>query len=433
MNRSYNQIVVIGLGFVGLPLALSFCLKGIKVTGVDVDENLISELSAGVTHHLEKHGEKTIQEILKEQLDSGNFQVTTEAQGTLEEANNYIVTVGIPVENGQHSMEHIKAVSRSISRVLKKGDLVLIRSTVVPGTVRNYIAPILEESGLKAGEDFFLAYASERIAEGKAFQEFENMPTLVSGINGESAAVAARLLKIVTRADIHTASSIEVVETAKIFENLSRDINIAMVNEFARFSKNMDLSIFEVIELANTHKRVNLLYPGPGVGGYCIPNAYYYLLPKAQEMGIDLPVSTTARSINQSVPASVAEMALNNLNVDPGEAKICLLGMAMKDYSSDDRMSPALEVIDCLLAKGVQVTVYDPAVPRGHPCLVDTLEEALGGAQGIIVLAKQKEINFKDLPKFRQLTCQDKPFILDTKNVYKKEEVEALGFNFESL
>ncbi len=438
MNRNnnwtdYNRIAVIGLGFVGLPLALSFCLKGIKVTGVDVEENLIRELSTGITHHLEKCGDKTIQEILREQLDSGNFQATTDSQGSLREINNYIVTVGIPVESEQHSLEHIESVSRNISRVQKKGDLVLIRSTVVPGTVRNYIAPILEESGLKAGEDFYLAYASERSAEGHAVAEFENMPTLVSGINEESATRAARLLKIVTRADIHTASSIEVVETAKIFENLSRDINIAMVNEFARFTRSMGLNIFEVIELANTHKRVNLLYPGPGVGGYCIPNAFYYLLPKAQEMGIELPVSETARRTNQEVPEVVAEMALKNLTTEPGETKICILGMAMKDYSSDHRMSPALEVINYLQAKGVRVSVYDPAVPRGHPCLVDSLEEALEGAQGIMVMARQREIDFKELPKFRQLVCRNKPFILDTKNVYNREEVESLGFKFLSL
>lgn len=432
VNRN-EQVAVFGLGFVGLPLALSFAMRGTKVVGVDIDTKLIKELSQGITHHLEAYQGETIQDILQKQINSGKFQATADPSYALEQCSSYIVTVGIPVVEGTGYMGHLESVSKTIAKGLKKGDLVVIRSTVVPGTVRNFIQPILEESGLKAGIDFHLGYASERIAEGKAFDEFENMPTLVSGVNEASAKATEALLKIVTKAEIVIASSIEVVETSKVLENLSRDINIAMVNEFARFTKDMGIDIFEVIQVANTHKRVNLLYPGPGVGGYCIPNAFYYLKPKADDLNIELKLSAAARAINSDTPNRVARMAIDKLTVPAVDAKICILGMAMKDYSSDDRMSPALEVIKNLQTQGVKVSVYDPAIPQNHDYLTDTIEEALKDAHGIIVLAKQEGIDFGNLDKFKALMCADKPFIIDTRNVYKKDRIEAAGFVFEGL
>ena len=428
-----NQLAVFGLGFVGLPLALSFAMKGANVVGVDIDTHLIEELNQGVTHHLEAYQGETIQQILKAQIASGRFEATADPAAAMEKCNSFIVTVGIPVVDGNGYMGHLESVSKTIAKSLKKGDLVVIRSTVVPGTVRSFIQPILEESGLKAGEDFYLGYASERIAEGKAFDEFENMPTLVSGVNEASAKATEKLLKIVTKAEIVIASSIEVVETSKVLENLSRDINIAMVNEFARFTKEMGIDIFEVIKVANTHKRVNLLYPGPGVGGYCIPNAFYYLKPRADELGVALALSATARDINKNTPGRVAAMAIKKLEVAPKYAKICILGMAMKDYSSDDRMSPALDVIEALQEHGVEVVVYDPAIPVKHTYLASNLEDALRDAHGIIVLAKQDGIDFDALEYFKGFMAAEKPFIVDARNVYHKETVESKGFVFEGL
>ncbi|HZK56993.1 MAG TPA: nucleotide sugar dehydrogenase, partial [Clostridia bacterium] len=360
MTREYKNIAVFGLGFIGLPLALSFSMNGRKVIGVDVSEELIRELNLGITHHLEEHEGIKIEEILKKQLGENNFEATMDAEYALEKCNNIIVTVGIPVaDGGGLNTEHLESVSKTIARNLKKGDLIVFRSTLVPGFMRGFIKPILEESGLEAGKDFYLGYASERVAEGKAFEEFENMPTLVSGINEESVRKTIGLLEVITKADIMSASSFEVVETAKVLENISRDINIAMVNEFAKFTRALGIDIFEVIKAANTHKRVNLLNPGPGVGGYCIPNAFYYLNAKGKELGIDLELSSMARGINKDTPVRVAQIALEKLTSKPGESKICILGMAMKDYSSDDRLSPAFDVIKTLQEKGVDVAVYD--------------------------------------------------------------------------
>lgn len=428
-----TRVCVFGLGFVGLPLALSFAMRGCQVIGVDVDSSLVENLNNGITHHLESYGERGIQDILRDELASGRFKATLDCADALRECDKIVVTVGVPVEDGHHDLSPVTTVCRSIAQGLKPNDLVLIRSTLIPGTTRSVILPILEESGLKAGQDFFLAYSSERIAEGKAFYEFENMPAAVSGINDESTERAHDLISIVTKAPITRGSQIEVVEAAKVMENVSRDVDIAMSQEFARFARGLGIDIFEVIKVANTHQRVNLLTPGPGVGGYCLPNALYYLLPKAEEMGVELPLLTTARRINDSVPALVAGLALKNLSVPPGQAELAVLGIAMKDFSNDDRISPARDVIRHLQQAGCSVRAFDPAVPSSYPFKVNSLEEAVKGAHGILVLARQNGIDYHNLALFKESLIGPNPFIVDTKNIYSRPEVDSYGLKLETL
>ncbi len=428
-----RRIAIIGLGFVGLPLALSFAMKGCQVCGIDVDTELVENLNKGITHHLEAYQGKSIQEILKEQLKAGRFRASTDPKEALESCRDIIVTVGVPVVGGIPDLTPLRNAVTAIARELQPGQLVLLRSTVTPGTTRKVVQPILESSGLQAEKDFFLAYAAERIAEGRAFEEFENMPTVVCGVGKASLERAKEVLRIVTKAELIEASSIEVGETAKILENLSRDVDIALVNEFAKFTKALGIDIFEVIKVANTHKRVNLLQPGPGVGGYCIPNAFYYLLPRALELGLNLRLFPVARQINDEVPLGVAGLILKNLPVPPAKAKVAVLGIAMKDYSNDDRLSPALEVIKVLQRAGVQVAAFDPAVPKVYPFSVSTLEEALHGAHGIAVLARQHGIDYQNLSYFWKLMSKEGPFIVDTRNIYKHLEVEKAGFRLETL
>lgn len=428
-----KRVAIFGLGFVGLPLALSFALRGCRVTGIDVDEQLVANLNQGITHHLESYKNIPIQQILKEQLASGNFQATTNPSAALEECSDIIVTVGVPVENGVPNTRPLCSAISTIAKGLQRGQLVLVRSTVTPGTTRRVIQPLLETSGLKAEKDFFLAYAAERIAEGRAFDEFENMPAVVSGIGPLSLERAKNTLSVVTRAGLFEASCIEVAEATKVLENISRDVDIALVNEFARFTKALSIDIFEVIRLANTHSRVSLLSPGPGVGGYCVPNALYYLLPRALELNVNLSLFPAARRINDEAPIHVAGLILKNLPVPPGQAKVAVLGIAMKDFSNDDRLSPAHTVIDLLKKSGVKVAAYDPAVPTRYPFSVDTLEEALQGAHGIVILAKQRDINYQNLKLFYELMSKERPFIVDTRNVYERQNVAEEGFHLETL
>jgi UDP-N-acetyl-D-mannosaminuronic acid dehydrogenase len=423
-----------GLGFVGLPLALSFAMRGCQVTGVDIDEQLVSDLNKGITHHLEFYEGKAIQEILQNQLTQDRFRAISDGSAAMRESDHIIVTIGIPVEEHKHDIGPLLEVCRTVGTGLKKGDLVLIRSTVIPGTTRDLILPLLEEtSGLKAGQDFYLAYSSERIAEGRAFHEFEHMPAALSGINAQSTEKAMELMSLVTRAHITQASCMEVVEASKVIENISRDVDIAMVNEFARFCKAMGIDIFEVVAVANTHQRVQLLNPGPGVGGYCLPNALFYLLPKAEELGVDLNLLTTARQVNEAMPRYVADLVLRNLQVAPSQGKIAVLGIAMKDYSNDDRMSPALAVIACLQQSGCKVEAFDPAVPSCYDFKVDSLTGALTGAHGIVLLSLQNGIELMNLDLFRELMAPDLPFIIDTKNFYDPALLKEKGFRLERL
>ncbi|MFZ3171895.1 MAG: nucleotide sugar dehydrogenase [Carboxydocellales bacterium] len=430
-----KKVAVFGLGFVGLPLALSFAIRGCEVFGVDVNTELVAELNEGLTHHLEHYHNTPIQQVLKEQLAAGRFRVTANPAEAMADCNYIIMTVGIPVVKGEHIYDHVESCAKAIGQGLKPNDLILVRSTLVPGMTQNYIRPILEkESGLKADDDFYLGYSSERIAEGRAFEEFENMPTLVSGVDRASKDRAMELLGIVTKADLVPCSSMEVVETAKVMENISRDVDIAMVNEFARFCKALGIDIFEVIKVANTHKRVKLLLPGPGVGGYCIPNALHYLTPKADEMAVPLPLLRLARDINEHVPQFVVSMVSKNLPVLAKQAKIAVFGLAMKDFSNDDRLSPALQVIELLEKAGMQVAAYDPAVPTKHAFKVDTIQQALQGAHGIVVLAKQNGIDYNNFSLFKKLmSTAGQPFILDTRNVYDRNDVESGGFILETL
>ncbi len=412
------RVAVIGLGFVGLPLALTYAMKGARVIGVDALPRVVEEINAGVSHHLEAYQGKTLPEILREQLAQGRFRATTSYEEAAREVDHYIVTVGLPVNNGDPDLSPLKNCALTLGKVLKKGDTIMIRSTVVPGTTEEVIQPILEEaSGLVAGTDFFLTYCSERIAEGRAFEEFIKMPLVLGGVNPASAEKGKELLAFINDTEV-TISTIRIVETAKVIENIQRDVNIAMVQEFARFSEAFGVDTFELIKVANTHSRVNLLTPGPGVGGFCLPNALYYLLPKANELNVSMPLISTARRINDNVPETLVKMleaALHEAGKNLANSQIAVLGLAMKDFSNDDRVSPISDLIACLQAKSANVRSYDPAVPSRHEHKMDSLEAAVRGADAVILAAVQAEFADLDWHSICGMMGSE-PILFDMKN-----------------
>jgi UDP-N-acetyl-D-mannosaminuronic acid dehydrogenase len=419
------QIAVIGLGFIGLPLSLSYAMHGAYVVGLDVLPALIDDINQGNSHHLEYYQGKSISDILKEQLASGRFRATTDYAEAARSVDHYIITVGIPIQNGDPNLSYLQSCCEQLAKVLKRGDTVIIRSTVIPGTTEEVVRPLLEQSGLQAGTDFYLAYSSERIAEGRAFEEFINMPLAVGGINEASQQKAVDVLSFVTKAEI-TTSSIKVVETSKVIENVQRDVNIAMVQQFARFAESFGIDTFELIKVANSHTRVNLLTPGPGVGGYCLPNALYYLLPKAKELGLSMELLQVARGINDSVPAALVDMLEAGLKKQ-GKAlqgsKIALLGLAMKDFSNDDRISPPHQVAEILISRGVQVAAFDPAVHSHHDYKAADLNAAIEAADGLIYLTVQEEFLSIAWPELIAKMANN-PVLLDTKNRIPKDVSE---------
>ncbi len=429
-----RSIAIFGLGYVGLPLALIYSLYGVKVYGVDINEDYLEELRNYRTHVVENYRGRTIENILRDSIENGLFVPTSDAEMAMKNVKDIVVTVGIPIEDGKIKMDSFKEAIEKIGSNLKKGDLVLIRSTVPPGTTRDIVLPILEKkSTLKCEKDFFLAYSSERIAEGNAFEEFRTMPVAVAGINHESALMAKELLTIINQ-EVYEASSPEIVEIAKLFENSSRDVNIALANELASLTEQMGMDTMEIINVANTHKRVKLLSPGIGVGGHCIPYSSLYIFDKSDKLGVKLPLLHAARLVNDSRPEEVSnyiERCLKNVGKSIEKSHIAILGVAMKDNSSDVSESPTLRISDILLKKGVLVSLYDPNVKNCSFKISRDLEEAVRGADLVLIPIKQDSINI-DLDVLKTLMNKD-PIIFDARGILDKTEVSNKGFIYVKI
>ncbi len=430
-----NSIAVFGLGFVGLPLSLTYTLFGVKVYGVDINEEYIENLKQYKTHVLENYKGKTIEDILKESIEKGLFVPTTKTETALKNARDIIVTVGIPIENGTLKKEVFSNAIHSIGKFLKKGDLVLIRSTVPPGTTRNVVKPILEkESGLICCKDFYLAYSSERIAEGRAFEEFQTMPVAVGALSEESKKRAVNLLSIINKEPIIEASEPEVVEISKLIENSSRDVNIALSNELASFTERLNVDVLEVIKVANTHKRVHLLTPGVGVGGHCIPYSSLYIFDKSDEIKLPMPLLHTAREINDSRPLeilSLIESKLNNLGKTVENSVFALIGIAMKDNSSDISESPAIKMKDNILQKGGNVQWFDPNVSGNFPLKKNNLGEALKDADVVIIPIKQDNINIS--AEVIANNAKNGCIVFDARRILNRDDVESKGMIYLTL
>jgi nucleotide sugar dehydrogenase len=327
----------------------------------------------------------------------------------------------------------IKGVE-NIGLNLKKGDLVILRSTVPIGTTRKIVLPLLEGySNLKVEEDFYLSYVPERMAEGKAFEELINMTTVIGGIGERSVSKTLEFFKKYFNGDYHIVSRVEVGEASKIIENLQRDLNIAMVNSLSLILLNCGLIPNEVIETAKTHKRVkNLLSPGLGVGGHCLPYAYYYLKESIKNKDKNLSIFEIGRKINDDMPKKVLNLIIKKLKEkgkDSKNLKITILGLAMKDFSKDIRESPSLKFLNLAKRYFKEVLVYDNEVELNIQEKVKTLEDALKNCDVLVIPILQnsyKDLKFDDI---RNL-INDGALIVDIKNLFKKSDLEKSNFDY---
>lgn len=393
--EKWPTVAVVGIGFIGLPLAMAYARAGCRVIGVDVNAPYVARLMKGETDSVESCEGKPLSAHLREALDRDLFTATTDVAAAARAARVFIVTVGIPLVNGMPFYDSLDNATEAIARVVRPGDLILYRSTHVPGTVRERLIPIIERSSpYRVGADIHVAYAPERVAEGRAMEEFQTVDVLVGGVNETSVAHAMDVLRIVNRAQFHE-TSIEMAETVKVVENAQRDVNIAMMQEIAQFAQAMGLRTSELVNLANTHPRVKVLVPGAGVGGYCIPNAYYYLQLKAEPLKVSLPILATARKTNDFVPTAIAnriERRLNWQGTDWKNVPIAVLGLAMKNFSNDDRLSPSLALVEELGRRGARVKAFDPLIPaQRYSFGAQSLEECLADAQIVVIAVKQAD------------------------------------------
>lgn len=428
------RVAVVGLGFVGLPLSLSYWQAGADVIGVETDDRLRQELLAGRTHHLESQDGRPIAAILQEALASGRYTVIASDTDAAQRAEASIVTVGVPHGPAGLDLVPLQAALEELLGAAPDGHLILLRSTVPPGTTRSLLYDPAVAQGRKVGQDLFIAYCPERIAEGKAFQEFRDMPVILSAFDDASLERATQLVSLVTKAGVHPSKSVEATELSKVIENVQRDVNIAIAQELARTCEPAGIDVFEVIRLANTHHRVHLLEPGPGVGGFCLPLALSYFLPLAETHDVATPTLLAARQSNAQVPQMLADRACQHARRLSGteRPRIAVFGLAMKDHSNDARLSPAVEVCRVLVAMGCEVRAVDPSVPRSFDFQGDDPAWAVEGAQALMLLARQTQLEswLADIDRLQGLSSG--ALVVDARNWLssRRRELEQIGLDY---
>ncbi|NLF32735.1 MAG: nucleotide sugar dehydrogenase [Planctomycetes bacterium] len=355
---------VVGLGYVGLPLVREFTRAGMKVLGFDVDPVKVKALMAGRSY-IEHIPASTIKEMLK----GKRFTATTDPK-QLAKADAILIAVPTPLTKMREpDMTYVESTARTIAKVLRKGQLIVLESTTYPGTTREVMLPILAESGLKVGKDFFLAYSPEREDPGRTDYTTRTIPKVVGGY--DAASLAAATAVYATALDtIVPVDSCEAAEASKILENTYRCVNIALVNELKQLFDRMGIDVWEVIKAASTKPfGFQAFYPGPGLGGHCIPIDPFYLSWKAKQYDMTTRFIELAGEINVGMPEWVVSKVMDALN-DRGMAlkgsKVLVLGLAYKKDVDDVRESPSLELIELLKHKGAKVAYNDPHVPRTH-------------------------------------------------------------------
>jgi len=418
----FSSLCVIGMGYIGLPTASIFASKDVQVTGMDINKDIIDGLQAGKVHIFEPG----LREVVLEALETKNLDISTE----VKPADAFIIAVPTPfLEDKKADMRAVIAACESIVPHLERGNLVILESTSPPRTTIDIVAPILEKSGLKAGEDFLLAYSPERVLPGRILNELVENPRVIGGIDRASAEAGRDLYRKFVKGEIILTDA-TTAETVKLMENTSRDINIAIANEFARLAQQFDVDIWEAISIANLHPRVEILRPGVGVGGHCISVDPWFLVEAAPD---NATLIKTAREINDEQPTFVANLIEKAAGGMAGKT-VALLGLSFKPNVDDLRESPAVDLVRHLQNAGAEVYAYEPfRIDAGLEGVqqVSSLETALIDAD-IIVLAVAHD-QFKDLDPqiIREKTWAE--LVFDAVRVWDKAAWELAGFKFFGL
>jgi UDP-N-acetyl-D-glucosamine dehydrogenase len=356
--KPINTIALIGLGFVGLPLALHFIEKGFSVIGIDIDQKKVDQLKKGVSYI----SGITNADLLEAQ-ETKRFSVSTD-YNNIKSVNTIIICVPTPITPyNTPDLRYLQDVGTALSGHIKKGQLIILESSTYPGTTKEILQSILEKSGLKAGEDFFLAYSPERIDPGNKNYDLQDIPKIISGLTlnclNEITSIYSQVFK-----KIIPVSSLEVAELTKLLENSYRFINISFINEMAILCDEINIDIWEVIEAASTKPYgFQPFYPGPGIGGHCIPIDPLYLAWKVEQFGLKSSYIQLADQINKIMPQYIFEQLIKHF-VDGSKQKILVCGLCYKKDIADIRQSPPLEIFKLLIDKGYQVNYYDPFIPE---------------------------------------------------------------------
>lgn len=386
---------IIGLGYVGLPLAQEAARAGLRVVGFDLNSNVVSALNSGVSH-VDDLSDEHIRQMLV-----ASFEATSDAQ-RLADAKAVVICVPTPLsDDGGPDLSAVRAAATTVAGQLQRGMLVILESTTYPGTTDEVVRPILESSGLEAGRDFYLAFSPERIDPGNPIFGAKNTPKVIGGHTLECGRRAADFYGKFVDSVVMTKGTRE-AETAKLLENTYRHINIALVNEMARFCHELRIDLWDVISAASTKPfGFQAFYPGPGVGGHCIPIDPNYLSHNVRaRLGYPFRFVELAQEINATMPAYVAQRAqdlLNEQGAAISRSKVLLLGVTYKPNIADQRESPAVPLARHLLDKGAQVLYFDPHVSKwtaGDPRVVRVEDLQAGLAQADLAILVQNHSAF---------------------------------------
>jgi len=422
-----KSVCIVGLGYVGLPLACLCAEKGYRVKGLDLNTEIVEKTNQGISHIKDR--------LLEEKLPKlkGKIDAVTGPKA-ISQVETIIVCVPTPAKDTEPDLEPLKKAVKSISGFLREGQLLLIESTVYPGTIEEVVKPILEEgSGLKAGRDFFLGHCPERIDPGNENFTIERIPRVLACLSKEGTEKAKGFYNSIIDAEIVSLSSVKAAEAVKVVENTFRDINIAFVNELAQSFDKMAIDLAEVIKGASTKPFGYMpFYPGPGVGGHCIAQDPYYLIARAKTAGFEHRFLRLAREINKAMPAYVAglvEHTIENLGIEPEKATVSVLGLAYKPDVDDLRESPSIKIVELLEKKGFKVNAFDPFVPEKSSQV--SLEEALEGADCIVLGTHHSKFKQKLSPAF--LKENGVKAVVDARNFLDKQGIEAKGIIYKGI
>ena len=413
------KLTTIGLGYIGLPTSIMFAKHGVDVVGVDIKQEAVDMLNGGQIH-IEEPG---LQDALEEVLETGKFRASTIA----EEADAYIIAVPTPNNNDEYKSADISIVMsgvESIVPILKKGDTVIVESTIAPRTMDDHVAPYLEEQGFKIGEDIYLVHCPERVLPGQIMHELVYNNRIVGGMTPACVEAGKKVYGTFVQGEMIETNA-KTAEMSKLMENTYRDVNIALANELAMICNRLDINVHEVIEMANKHPRVNLHTPGPGVGGHCLAVDPYFIIAEAPE---ESPLIQLSRAINVSMPEYVVSITKDMLSKLNGN-KVTVFGLTYKGDVDDIRESPAFDIYELLRKEeGLEVNTYDPHVKMDF--VEKDMKTAVKDSSLVLVLSDHSE--FKILTDNDFETMKDK-VIFDTKNVVPNNFEEVQYFNYGNI
>jgi UDP-N-acetyl-D-glucosamine dehydrogenase len=420
MNKIQDKsavVGIVGLGYVGLPLAVEFAKAGYKTIGFDVQSHKVELVNAGHNYIGDIVGD-----TLKQVVESGKLSATSDFS-FIKGVDAVAIAVPTPLDKYQQpDISYVKGSTESVAQYAHRGMVIILESTTYPGTTEELLKPILEAGGLKCNEDFYLAFSPERVDPGNKQYKTKNTPKVVGGVGKDSTEVAAALYRNVLEGGVYEVSSPAVAEMEKLLENTYRNINIGLANEMAIICNRMGINVWEVIEAAKTKPYgFQAFYPGPGLGGHCIPLDPFYLTWKAREFDYHTRLIETSGEINTGMPEYVVDRAMKVLNRNKtamNGAKVLVLGVAYKADIDDYRESPALNVIDRLNEQGAVTTFYDPFIPEyKHKGVVHTgakelTDEMLKEADIVIICTAHSDFDYNRIQKLSKA-------VFDTRNAMK--------------